>query len=208
MARIAVLDDYEDHAMIFSAPLKLAGHETLEEVTPIDWERVVQFRPEVVCIVMYRNRVAFNRPIDNPATDILGYEAIEAVEQYPAIQVVPILLVGNAVEEADIPSNINYDLFLTFPEDISLYLPKLVELAMKVKTRRKISRYHCPQCSSRLVAHKMPARDLFCPRCHTAITIIDDIDCLMMVDGDGFSIPCKVSDLNPRDPLSGHATPI
>lgn len=195
MARIAVLDDYTEHAAIFSAPLTMAGHETLTEVTPIDWERVVNFRPEAICVVMYRTRQAFNRPIISPHGDILGYEAIEAIEQYPAIQVVPIMLVGNAIDESDIPSTINYDIFLTFPEDISLYLPKLEELACKVKTRRKISSYICPQCCSRLVSFKQPAKDLFCPRCHTTITLIDDLNCLIMVEGQGRAVAGKVSDL-------------
>jgi hypothetical protein len=208
MAKIAVLDDYEGHAHIFSAPLSLAGHEVLTEVIPINWERVLDFGPQVISVVLYRQRGAFNRPIVQPTKDILGFEAILEMEKYPAIQIVPIVLVGNAIEESDVPTSISYDLFLTFPNDIDLYLPKLEELANRVKSRRKISGYLCPNCKSRLVFIKQPAIDLFCPRCHTVVSLINDKDCLLAIGGAGPSVPCKVVDLmRPSQNLPAEPTP-
>ena len=173
MARVAIINDHPQYLEMTAAPLRMGGHEVLTEVAPIDWERILNFGPDVVAFSLYRKPQAFDRPIHG-TEDILGWEALEQAEHYPAIQILPILLLADGLEEKDVPTSINYDGFLVFPRDFDRYVPLVEELASKVKTRRKISGYACPCCGSRLVFLKRPALDLFCPRCHTSVAIVDD----------------------------------
>jgi predicted CXXCH cytochrome family protein len=43
-----------------------------------------------------------------------------------------------------------------------------------------------------------PARDLFCPRCHTAVVLVDDEHCPMTEPGSLTSHPCKMSTIRPQ----------
>ena len=201
MARVALIDDYLEYAEMAAAPLRVAGHETMAAIVPIDFERILKFEPNVISVGLYRKEIAFNRPIEHWEEDVLGYEPLKEMERYPAIGLIPIILIGSALEEQDVPTTVNYDLFLSFPRDLHLYLPKVEELASTVKTNRKISGYVCPWCGSRLVYHRAPARDLFCPRCHTAVAIVDRDRCLMMVNGAGPQVPSNVALLQPRRPV-------
>ena len=115
---------------------------------------------------------------------------------YPAIALIPMLVVGVGLFEAEFPLNLRYDLFLTFPDDMALYLPKVEELATLTKTRRRISTYVCPApgCGSRLAYVREPVRDLSCPKCGAGVALIDDTHGTWR-DVDGLSHPCLLKDL-------------
>lgn len=207
MSRFAILNDYHEYAEMIAAPMRAAGHDVLLATSPIDWERVVQFGPEAVSVGLYRKREAFNRPVLDWESDVLGVATLHDIAAYPAIQVLPICLVGSALERSDVPTSVRHDLFLSLPEDIQGYLPKMEALTRKPKTRRKLSGYVCSRCGGRMVAHKQPAMELFCPRCHTAVSVIDDVDGLMLVNGFGPAIPCKLADLQPAPPDLSSGSP-
>lgn len=177
MLKVAVFDDYRPYSQMAAAPLHHAGYQTFEVVAEegsIDWERVLNFGPDVISVGLFRKRAAFNRPITNWEEDVLGYIPLRQMEAYPAVNVLPIVLVGSALEDFDVPTAVNYAVFLTLPDDMHLYVPKVEELARTVKTRRKLSGHGCPCCHARLLFLREPAVDLFCPRCGTSVAIVDD----------------------------------
>lgn len=205
MARIAVLDDYEDYLLMVSAPLLRAGHQVYRHATengPIDFERLIAFEPQVVSVALYRLRAAFDRPVRNLGEDILGYEPLMEMERYPAIQLIPTLIIGNGLQEKDVPTSLHYDAFLVLPDDIKRYEPTVADLANVVKSRRKISRFLCPKCRGRLTYIRQPVIDLFCPRCHCAVSLIDGEGCIAR-DADGEPIDCSMDQLEaPVDRLT------
>lgn len=195
MAKIALFNDFPEYAEMIAAPLRGAGHEVLIELVPIDFNRVLHFGPQVISVALYRKEQAFDRPIRNPIDDIMGYTSLLQMESYPAVEVIPILLTGNAVQEKDVPTGLNYDAFLVFPGDIQKLLPTIEHLAKKQKTRRKISGYVCPKCGGRLV-FTTSEKDLFCPRCHTAVAVVGNEGCMFMTP-DGQQESCTLDQLIP-----------
>ncbi|MBO9539026.1 hypothetical protein J7643_00355 [bacterium] len=173
MSKIAILDDYEAYSQMIAAPLNQAGHETLIALVPIDFERVLDFGPDVIVVALYRKEEAFERPIRDPAADLIGYEALCEMERYPAINLLPIVLLGHGVSSRDVPTHVRYDCFLSFPHDINNFPSEIETVAAKVKSRRKISGYVCPICGNRLTFSEEPVRDLFCPKDGTAVAIIN-----------------------------------
>jgi hypothetical protein len=199
MPRIAVINQQRVLAEMFAGPLVQAGHEVLTLGVPIDFEALLRFEPALIVIGLDRSQKAANRPIESP-DDMVGYAAIAEMETYPAIAVVPILLVANAVTARDVSTRLPYDAFLAFPEDGPRYLPTVASLIGKPKTRRKISPYGCPHCGGRLTYIRRPLRDLFCPRCHTAVTLFDDKQCRMSIRSLGRCEPCTIAQLTPAEP--------
>lgn len=200
MARVVILDDLQETIDVLEPPLRAQGHEVLTDISPIDFERILRFNPDIITLDLYRKLEAFDRPIQSIEEDVIGYIPLVEMERYPAVGVIPIILLGNCLQERDIPTSVNYDLFLSFPRDMKLYFPKLVEIASTVKTRRKISGYVCPRCGSRLTYTSHREADLFCPRCHTAVAIINDESCIARAP-DGQSIPCDLAALKPPQAL-------
>ncbi len=200
MARVVIVDDLQETIDILAPPLVSQGHEVLTDISPIDFERVMAFKPDVLTLDLYRRLEAFDRPIQNIEADVIGFKPLVEMEQYPAISVIPIILIGNCLQEKDIPTSVNYDLFLSLPGDVKLYFPKVVEIATTVKTRRQISDYVCPHCGSRLTFTGKRRTDFFCPRCHTAVALIDDESCIAHTS-DGRKLPCTLDMLRPPKAL-------
>lgn len=204
MARLVILDDLQETIDILAPPLIAQGHEVMADFYPIDFERLMVFKPDLITLDLYRAQDAFDRPIRDLETDVIGFRPLMEMEKYPAVSIIPIILIGNCLQEKDIPTSVNYDLFLSFPHDIQQYFPKVLEIASTVKTRRKISGYVCPQCKSRLTFTLHRESDLFCPRCHTAVAIIDEERCIAR-SSQGASIPCTMETLRPADAIPGKA---
>jgi len=202
MAKVYILDDLQETVDILAPPLRDEGHEIMTDIAPIDFERIMRFKPDVITLNLYRKLEAFDRPIESLEADVLGFIPLVEMERYPAISVIPIILLGNCLQEKDVPTSINYDLFLSFPRDATLYLPKVVEIAATVKSRRKISRYICPRCGSRLTFTATRQDDLFCPRCHTAVAIVNPDTCIARTN-EGNSFPCDMAALTPPQALPG-----
>jgi hypothetical protein len=200
MAKVVILDDLQETVALLAPPLIGQGHEVLTDVAPIDFERIMRFKPDLITLNLYRSPDAFDRPIRNIEEDVVGFIPLMEMEKYPAISVIPIILLGNCLQEKDVPTTINYDLFLSFPSDVKIYFPKVVEIASTVKSRRKISRYVCPQCGSRLTYTQKRSDDLFCPRCHTAVAIVDTQTCIARTR-EGNEIPCDLATLRPPHAL-------
>lgn len=196
MAKIAILDDYEALAKLTSGPLAVAGYDVRIWTSPVDFDEVMDFGPNLIDINLYRNEDAFDRPIRNLEEDILGFKPLVELEKYPAAQITPILLVGIGICERDVPTSLRYDLFLTFPKDIDLFLPGVLDLTARKKGRRRVSGKVCPKCNSRLT-FTTDNTSLFCPRCHTAVVLINEEDCLYQSPGDDKSTPCKTDQLTP-----------
>lgn len=193
MARVAILDDFPEYGEMLAAPLIASGHDVLIELTPIDFERILSFEPQVIVLGLYRKDTAFCKPISEAKTDVLGYQPLIEMESYPAVNSLPIMLIGHCLVEDEIPTKINYDIFMIFPRDISAY-PKMVEyLAENIKKRRNISAYVCPNCRGRLTYLSNPA-DLFCPRCGTSVAIVEEKQCLYQTPG-GVQRACELSDI-------------
>lgn len=190
---MAVIDDIHTLVRMLAAPLQERGHRVHDQTVPIDFERIMKFGPEVVIIGLARKAEAENRPIRG-VEDLVGYQALVDVDAYPAINVLPVMLVGIGLREDDLPIRIPYDLFLALPDDADLLAEKAEELATRVKTRRRISGYRCFFCGSRLVFVKNPA-DLFCPRCHAAVAVVDEGHALVMGPEDTVSCPVKIVEL-------------
>ena len=202
MAKVMILDDLQETIDLLAPPLRDQGHELLTDVSPIDFERIMRFKPDVITLNLYRKLEAFDRPIRTIEEDVDGFIPLIEMENYPAIGVIPIILLGNCLQEKDIPTSVNYDLFLSFPRDVTLYFPKVIEIATTVKTRRRISEFVCPRCGSRLTFVQNRHDDLFCPRCHTAVAIINSETCIARTS-EGSSLPCDMAALRPPQALPG-----
>lgn len=198
MAKVAAIKDFYEYALMIGCLCEHGGHTVLAQSPPVDFEAVARFGPDALVVGLFRKQAAFDRPIVDAAEDIFGLETAREVEEYPAMRMTPLLLLGNGIVEREVPNWFHYDLFLYFPDDMHLFLPKVEELALKVKTRRTLSGYICPNCGSRLTFSQKPAKDLFCPRCHTAVSIIDDRSCIYLLKGSGPSCPCTIDQITPR----------
>lgn len=197
MARVAILDDYQAYGEMIAAPLQRGGHATQITTVPLDFERVLQFMPEVLVLSLYRREQAVARPITDFRADVLGADALAETESYPAVMVLPIVLLGHCVLEAEVPTRLPYDLFLTLPANIATLADQIVRVADMVKSRRKVSGYLCPTCGGRLL-YVAQTQDLFCPRDFTSVVLIDEEQCLYRPDGHlGRSLPCRTPDLLP-----------
>lgn len=204
MSRIALIDDFAAKLEILSAPLAARGYEMQTSVKPIDLEQIIQFNPDLIVVALCRRTEAFNRPIEDLHTDVMGIEPLVQLEQYPAIETIPIMLLGDALVETDIPTTLHYNLFLSFPKDFSLYFSKVDELAQGPRKRRRMASMLCPHCAGRLSMVEGAARDLFCLRCHTAVSLFDDDGCTYIVGGSGQAQSCRQADLVPptRQPIA------
>lgn len=198
MRRVAVLDDVIEVADILAAPLREERYEVMTSLTSIDFEAIINFGAQLIILGVHRRVSAFDRPIRNLEADVFGFKPLVDMEHYPAISVIPIILISTGLKESDLPTSLNYDLFLVLPEDAPLYFPKAKELIETVKTRRQISQYVCPNCGSRLTYTQKPGKDLFCPRCHTAVVVIDSQHCLITEPGSHQSHPGSMDWLRPR----------
>ncbi|HEY9898699.1 MAG TPA: hypothetical protein V6D00_05910 [Pantanalinema sp.] len=202
MAKIAILDDFLALARLTAGPLSVAGYDVRSWASPIDFDEVMDFGPDLIEINLYRNKTAFDCPIMNLEEDVLGFKPLNELKKYPAAHITPILLVGIGILEVSIPTDLKYDMFLSFPEDIDLYLPGVMDLTARKKGRRKVSGSICPKCKSRLT-FTTDAKNLFCPRCHTAVVIIDEKDCLFQSPGDDKATPCTTEVLAPSQSRQG-----
>jgi len=192
MARIACLKDFHEYALMIGALAREGGHEVYVGNPPLNFEQLVDFNPQAIVIGLFRKRTAFNRPIEDLEQDVLGLETLRQLEDYPALRSIPLVILGNGIEENEVPTTLNYDLFLFFPDDMHLFLPKLDELTTKVKSRRKLSGYICPCCKSRMTYQGVHDQDLFCPRCGTSVAIIDEgVSCIAR-DPDGRPLACSI----------------
>lgn len=192
MAKVACLKDFHEYALMIGALAREGGHEAYIDNPPLDFERLVDFGPEVLVTGLFRKRAAVNRPIRDLEEDVLGLDTLRQLEGYPALRIVPLAILGNSIEEHEVPTTLNYDLFLYFPDDMHLFLPKLDELATKVKSRRTISGYVCPSCRSRMTFTQDRDQDLFCPRCGTAVALIDNGATCLARTADGSPIDCSM----------------
>ncbi len=196
MAKVACVKDYLEYARMIAALVREEGHEALAMAPPVDFDRLLDFGPQVLVIGLFRQRCAFNRPIQDLPKDVLGLVTLRELEAYPAIRTLPLIVLGNGIEEHEVPTTMNYDLYLFFPDDMHLFLPKLDEVAAKVKSRRTISPHVCPACGSRLTFTGNQDQDLFCPRCGVAVAIINRERCIAR-NADGLDIPCSLDRITP-----------
>lgn len=176
MLNIVLLNDHPMVLKALEGPLTEAGHRVLADVSPIDWDAVVHFEPQVIVAGISRSKEAAGRPIADPAEDVIGYRALMDLRQYPAITAVPIAIVGMGIDERELPVPTHYDLFLYFPDDMDSFVPRIEELPRTIKRRRLISGFRCPNpgCDSRLTYTRERDRDLFCPKCGSAVAMLDD----------------------------------
>jgi CheY-like chemotaxis protein len=192
MAKIAVLNHHPIMARMFARPLEEAGHEVLTATPPFDVENLVDFGPRAIVVVLDRRVCAAARPVEDPERDLYGFEAIEALEAYPALQLIPILVIGNAVPEGEIATSTRYDVYLGLPDELDRYVETVACLIDKVKSRRRLSGYLCPICGGRMTYSRQPARDLFCPRCYTSVNLVEGEEALVVPRGTGRAVRCAV----------------
>lgn len=184
-----MLDDRPEVAKLIGVPLMEAGHEVLSQLSPVDFEKVLAFRPQVIVAGIYRKRQTGGLAGES---ELVGLESLRQLAAYPASLTVPLLLVGIGLDEGDIPIATRYDLFLQFPEEMAAYVPKVEELSTKRKSSSHISVYICPTpgCGHRLT-YVRAEKDLFCMKCGAGVTMLDDEHCTWMAP-DGEIYPCKV----------------
>lgn len=204
MAKVAVLNHHPIMARMFARPLDDAGHDTLTSAPPFDLERIIDYGPQAIVVVLDRRPCAGSRAIADPEADIFGYEALEALEAYPAIQLIPILVLGNALYAVEVPTSARYDLFLSLPDELDRYVRTIGVLTERLKTRRRLSGFLCPICNGRLTFSRQPARDLFCPRCYTAVNLVEGDEGLMLARGVGMALPVTVRRFEGRSPSPDH----
>jgi hypothetical protein len=196
MSKVAVLNDFIEYAEMAALLMRAEGHEVMTTIVPIDWEKILAFKPDVLVLSIYRREAAINRPIVDPLKDVAGYAALLETQNFPIIQVIPTLIIAWGVNEYDIPIKVNYDRFLKLPEEVKELSKVVEELSVKQKSIRKISKYYCPNtlCKSHLTYVKN-TEDLFCPKCHTSIAVLGGGLCSYLLESKGDPIECKIIEL-------------
>jgi uncharacterized protein YbaR (Trm112 family) len=186
MSKFVVFDDFHEFGYMVAAPLLHAGHEVLVETLedgPLDFERIFRFKPQALVLGLFRRVGAYNRCIIDWRQDIQGIEPLIEMERYPAVSVLPVAIFATGLMERDFPTSLSYDVFLTIPQDIRLYVSTMEHLVAESKSRRKIADFACPLCRSRLVYLTEPIINLFCPRCHASVAIADQETAYVMPSG-------------------------
>lgn len=201
MAKVVLIDHYKPYADMMANPLVQAGHAVVIVTPPLNFERIIQVQPDVVSVAIYRQKCAFDRPIRDLERDITGYDVLRQLENYPAINALPIILTAIGLLEEDIPTSLQYDVFLTLPDDLAIYSTRVEELQKKPKGRHRISGLVCPVCQSRLVSVRGESKELVCPRCDTVVVLEEGEKALYMPPSSpGESFQVAIAELRPPRP--------
>lgn len=203
MGKVAVIKDYVEFAIMLGSLLESEGHQVLTASPPVDWDAVLDFGPDLTVIGFFRQRRAHDRPIEDFEKDVFGTETLRAIEAYPAIRVKPLLAIGNGVEADELPEDFRVDDFVYFPDEMCRFLEKVDTLAHSKKGNLRLSEYGCLVCGGRLSYPKSSKHELFCLRCHTAISLIDAERCIYQARSEGETLTCRLEQL--RRPTPGDA---
>lgn len=117
MARIAVMNDFPE-VIVGLARLITPGHHVDLINFPYEVEKLRQSPPDAVVAVLFRKDEALDRPIENFYQDVVGSELVATLDDLPELRGHPLILFGVGVRPQDIPDEVHYHTFITFPQAI------------------------------------------------------------------------------------------
>ncbi|MFP5504020.1 MAG: hypothetical protein ACLGIN_16145 [Candidatus Sericytochromatia bacterium] len=125
MANVGVFNDYSEVVVAISH-LITPGHRLALMTHPEATEKLALDAPlDAVIAVVFRAPDAYARPIVDFCRDVVGGELLYALETHPATACVPIIVFALGVRPEDIPADVRFHTFLTFPEAIQELNPLL-----------------------------------------------------------------------------------
>lgn len=117
MARIGVINDYPEVVVAISH-LLTPGHD-VNCLTFSDGVKAFEADvPGVVVVVIFRHPEAFDRPIQDFEDDVSGGALLRQLNHNPILSEVPLIIFGIGISAKDVPKDIKYHSYLTFPQAI------------------------------------------------------------------------------------------
>lgn len=129
MARVAVIDDYPLYADMVVNMLRKNGHEAMADVTPLDLEKLRDFKPNVLVVSLVRKIEALGHDVSDFYREVDGAKSLIQLENTADFDILPVIISALAVEERHIPPEVRYDMYVDFPREIARLLRGVERLA-------------------------------------------------------------------------------
>lgn len=117
MGKIGLLNDYPE-VVVALARLITPGHEISCLTYHEGGEGLEADPPEVMVVVIFRHAEAFDRPIMDFDQDVSGGSLLRKLNEHPVLSHVPLIIFGVGLAAKDVPKDIRYHSYLTFPQAI------------------------------------------------------------------------------------------
>lgn len=128
MASVGIINDYSEVVVAISH-LITPGHEVGRFTFPHDLDELASMeRPAVIVAVIFRHPHAFDRPIEDFDQDVSGGPLLRKLSANPAFQGRPLIIFGIGVSSSDVPDEVHYHSYLTFPQAIQELSPLISAL--------------------------------------------------------------------------------
>lgn len=132
MARILCITDNPHHVELFADMLKRRGHEPVQTmVPPLDLAAVDTFDAEIVMVSLVRKVGSLRGPIVNFAAEVDGAKGLSALLAHWRTGRPILILTGIAVEESDLPDDLEYDAFVHVPQQLDGLLSFIDQASVK-----------------------------------------------------------------------------
>lgn len=133
MATVGILSEYADVTVLIDKLLTpghtviTLEHSLLPDVRPEDV-------PDVVVVPIFRMPEAFDRPIQTFNEDVADARLLQEIWQVMDGHKRPLIIFGIGVTPEDIPPEVHYHAFLTFPQAIQEINPLISALVGPAKS--------------------------------------------------------------------------
>ncbi|HBN07596.1 MAG TPA: hypothetical protein DD435_02765 [Cyanobacteria bacterium UBA8530] len=178
MARIATISDNREYSEMTKWLLERHEHTVEAQTNPVDFEQLFAFKPEILIVTVGRRATAIARPIEDYMRDVIGSETLRILESYPPVYLLPVIVVGIGIQEHELRTRLRLRRFVRFPEDLYQLIvdPEGLSRFGEEQRSRRVSPYGCPNCSAQMIFVGQSVHDLFCRRCYSVVSVLQDED--------------------------------
>lgn len=128
MASVGIINDFSEVVVAISN-LITPGHTVGRFTFPNDLDELAKMEmPAVIVAVIFRHPHAFDRPIEDFDADVSGGPLIRQLSASPVFKDRPLIIFGIGVAASDVPDEVKYHSYLTFPQAIQELSPLISAL--------------------------------------------------------------------------------
>lgn len=117
MAMVGVINDFPE-VVVAIARLLTPGHDVNCLTFSDGFDSLEANLPDVLVAILFRHPEAFDRPITDFECDVSGGALLRKLNESPALSRVPLILFGIGIDSCDVPEDLHYHSYLTFPQAI------------------------------------------------------------------------------------------